>query len=80
MPKEGQKYPVCLEGERACPPENVGGVSGYAKFLETVEDRDDKERVGTLEWVEGWFDPDEFDPATATKSMWKGLPDWRNME
>jgi hypothetical protein len=25
----------------------------------------------------GWFDPEEFDPVTATKSMKKGLPDWR---
>jgi hypothetical protein len=44
------------------------------------EDRDNEERVETLEWVDGWFDPEEFDAATATKSMWKGLPDWRSME
>lgn len=79
-PKKGQKYPVCLEGERACPPEDVGGVHGYAKFLNTIEDRDHRKRVETLEWAEGWFDPDEFDAATATKSMWKGLQDWRSME
>ena len=54
-------------------PEDVGGVSGFAEFLETIQDRDDKERVGTLEWADGWFDPDEFDATTATKSMWKGL-------
>ena len=79
-PAKGQKYPLCVEGERACPPEDVGGVWGYAEFLKTIKDRDHKERVGTLEWAEGWFDPDEFDAATATKSMWKGLPDWRSME
>ena len=75
---KGQKFPLCLEGERACPPEDVGGVPGYAEFLETIGDRDHEEREGTLEWAEGWFDPDEFDAATATKSMWKGLPDWRS--
>jgi len=79
-PEKGQKYPVCLEGERACPPEDVGGIGGYAEFLETIKDRDHKERVETLEWAEGWFDPDEFDATTATKSMWKGLPDWRSMK
>ncbi len=79
-PEKGQKYPVCLEGERACPPEDVGGVGGYAEFLETIKDRDHEERVETLESAEGWFDPDEFDATTATKSMWKGLPDWRSME
>jgi hypothetical protein len=79
-PEKGQKYPLCLEGERACPPEDVGGVGGYVKFLKTIKNREHKERVETLEWVEGWFDPDEFDATTATKSLWKGLPDWRSME
>jgi hypothetical protein len=30
-----------------------------------------------MEWAGGWFDPEEFDAATATKAMKKGLPDWR---
>jgi hypothetical protein len=77
---KGQKYPLCLEGERACPPEDVGGVFGYAEFLNTIRDREHGERIEMLEWAEGWFDPDEFDAATATKSMWKGIFDWRNME
>jgi hypothetical protein len=77
---KGQKYPLCLEGERACPPEDVGGVSGYAEFLHTIRDREHRERLQMLEWAEGWFDPDEFNAATATKSMWKGILDWRNME
>jgi hypothetical protein len=79
-PEKDQKYPVCLEGKRACPPEDVGGVSGYAEFLKTIEDRDHEDRVDMLEWADGWFDPDEFDAATATKSMWKGILDWRNIE
>jgi hypothetical protein len=78
--EKGRKYPLCVEGERACPPEDVGGTSGYAEFLETIVDRDGIERPEMLEWADGWFDPDEFDAATATKSMWKGLPDWRNTE
>lgn len=79
-PRKGQKYPVCLEGERACPPEDVGGVSGYAEFSKTIKDRDHGERVEMLEWAEGWFDPNEFDASTATKSMWKGIFDWRSAE
>jgi hypothetical protein len=75
----GRQYPVCLEGERACPPEDVGGVGGYADFLQTIQDKSHEERVEMLEWGGGWFDPEEFDPATATKSMRKGLPDWRSM-
>ena len=27
--RKGTRHPTCLEGERACPPEDVGGVRGY---------------------------------------------------
>jgi hypothetical protein len=72
--EEDRQYPVCLEGERACPPEDVGGVGGYEEFYKSHEEREEM-----LEWGGGWFDPEEFDPVTATKSMKKGLPDWRNL-
>lgn len=75
----GRQYPLCLEGERACPPEDCGGVGGYAKFLDAIRDKTHEERAAMFEWVSGWFDPEEFDPVTATKSMKKGLPDWRRM-
>ena len=75
----GRQYPVCLEGERACPPEDVGGIESYAEFLQTIEDKEHEEHEETYEWAGGWFDPEEFDPVVATKSMKKGLPDWRNM-
>jgi len=29
---------VCLEGERSCPPEDVGGLSGYMDYLEALRD------------------------------------------
>ncbi len=34
----GKQYPMCLEGERACPPEDVGGISGFYDFLEALAD------------------------------------------
>ena len=74
-----RQYPLCLEGERACPPEDCGGVGGYAEFLEAIRDKNHEEREAMFEWVSGWFDPEEFDPVTATKSMKKGLPNCRNM-
>ena len=55
------QYPVCLKGKRACPPEDCGGVWGYAGFLEETQDPDHDEHDDMLEWVGGEFDPEEFD-------------------
>jgi hypothetical protein len=30
--------PACLAGEKACPPDDVGGPHGYALFLEIIGD------------------------------------------
>ena len=75
----GKQYPLCLEGARACPPEDVGGVWGYADFLEAIADPEHEEHDGLLEWAGGRFDPEEFNPAIATRRMKQGLPDWRSM-
>lgn len=77
--EQGRKYPICLEGARACPPEDVGGVWGYADFLEAIGNKKHERHRELLDWVGGRFDPEEFDAATATKAMKKGLPDWRRM-
>jgi hypothetical protein len=71
-------YPVCVEGARACPPEDVGGVWGYAGFVEAIQNPDHEDHQGMLEWVGGRFDPEAFDPAAATRAMHRGLPDWRS--
>ena len=36
-PEEGQTYPVCIKGKRACPPEDCGGLFGYYAILEKDE-------------------------------------------
>ena len=74
-----QQYPLCLEGARACPPEDVGGVWSYAVFVEAISDPENEAHDERLEWVGGKFDPESFNPAAATKRMRAGLPDWRSM-
>ena len=59
-PEPGQRYPVCLEGERATPPEDVGGIWGYEEYVEAMVDPDHPEHEEWLEW-RGEFDPEDFD-------------------
>jgi len=60
-PEVGKRYPVCLTGKRACPPEDCGGIWGYAGFLEAIHDPQHPEHEEMVEWVGGEFDPDAFD-------------------
>ncbi len=78
-PEKGVKYPLCLEGERACPPEDVGGVRGYYEFLRAIADPKHDEHETFLKWVGGPFDSEKFSATAATKRMRQGLPNWREM-
>ena len=75
----GVSYPICVEGERACPPEDVGGTGGYNRFLKAIADPKHKQHESLIEWIGGQFDPEKFDAEKATKKMRRGLPDWRLM-
>ena len=57
----GVSYPICTDGERACPPEDCGGSWGYEDFLEAIMDPSHERHEELLEWVGGDFDPEHFD-------------------
>jgi Plasmid pRiA4b ORF-3-like protein len=54
---------VCIGGENACPPEDVGGPPGYEAFLEALADPkhpEHPEHRDLKEWIGGSFDPTAF--------------------
>jgi hypothetical protein len=55
------KYPRCIAGERACPPEDCGGVPGYESLLEALRDPDHEQHEEFVEWLGGAYDPAAFD-------------------
>jgi hypothetical protein len=62
VPADDGVYPRCVAGAGACPPEDVGGTTGYAAFLAVIRNRRHPERKGMLEWAGGSFDPQAFSP------------------
>jgi hypothetical protein len=60
-PELGVRYPICTGGKRAGPPEDSGGVWGYADLIEALGDPRHPEHADMLEWFGGPIDPEAFD-------------------
>ncbi len=61
-PDPGAPSARCLAGGGACPPEDCGGIWGYANLLEVLAGPPGPERHELYEWVGSDFDPASFDP------------------
>lgn len=61
-----ERYPTCVGGARACPPEDIGGPYGYGELLEALADPGHPRHEAMRHWLGRPHDPDEFDPARAT--------------
>ena len=62
---------VCLEGERACPPEDVGGIPGYLEFCEVLKNPDHDEYEHLMAWSGGGYDSEGFDTDTVNWELVK---------
>ncbi|MCL5996518.1 MAG: plasmid pRiA4b ORF-3 family protein [Chloroflexi bacterium] len=64
-PDRGKVYPRCIGGERACPPDDCGGIGGYEDLLVAIADPDHPEHDELTMWLSGMrgddFDPNVFD-------------------
>ena len=61
LPSDAPTKPVCLAGQRRCPPEDVGGPSGYQEFLEVIFEPGHEEFGHFRGWAGGRFHAEEFD-------------------
>lgn len=68
LPEDGVRYPRCLAGERAGPPEDVGGPPGYENYREALANPYDEQHRELLPWG-GPFDAQQFDIAAVNQEL-----------
>jgi hypothetical protein len=59
--QEPLPFPTCTDGARNCPPEDCGGVGGYAALLKIIKNQKHPGYKETMMWLGGRFDPAGFD-------------------
>lgn len=62
---------VCLDGARACPPEDCGGIPGYAELLQALANPNHPEHGSMKEWLGRPFDAEAFDVAKTNRWLRK---------
>ena len=65
---------LCLDGARACPPDDCGGVGGYEDLLKILKNRKHPEHQSMKEWLGRPFDAEAFDVAKA--NLWLKKLKW----
>ena len=65
---------LCLAGARACPPEDCGGIGGYADFLAAIADPDHERHDEYRQWIGGDFDAEHFDLGAINRALARGKP------
>jgi hypothetical protein len=57
-----KNYPVCLMGEGNPPPEDIGGISGYGKFLDIMADPGNERYRNVHQWAQSqWYNDFDMD-------------------
>lgn len=68
-PAPETKYPLCLEGKRACPPEDCGSVPGYMQLVKVLKNPAHPEYAELRTWVGRKYDPELFDVGQFDKTL-----------
>jgi hypothetical protein len=65
------QFPMCLAGSGACPPEDVGGATGYDDFLQAISNPDHPEHPDMTAWIGRPFDPNAFSVQEAQDRLYE---------
>ncbi|MBR9920319.1 MAG: plasmid pRiA4b ORF-3 family protein [Bacteroidetes bacterium] len=63
--------PHCTKGEKACPPEDCGGIWGYSELLKELKEGKKSDIFDFEGWLDPEFDPDFFPQEAINKELLK---------
>ena len=67
-------YPICADGQLACPPEDCGGIPGFYELLDALRDPTHEQHEELRDWVGDDYDPDAFSTEAVNRILTRLLP------
>jgi hypothetical protein len=62
-------YPLCIDGELACPPEDCGGIPGFYDLLDALDDPNHERHEEISDWIGDEFDPQAFSADSVNRQL-----------
>lgn len=70
LPKADKEfYPLCINGELNCPPEDCGGIGGFYNMLKVLQDKRHPNYKDMRTWIGKKYDPLVFDAVKVNKQL-----------
>ena len=67
-------YPMCTDGQLACPPEDCGGIGGFYDLLDALCDPTHEQHKELRDWVGGDYDPEAFSMEAVNQILTRLVP------
>lgn len=67
-------YPICMDGQLACPPEDCGGIGGFYNLLDALKDPRHEQHEELKDWVGDDYDPEAFSIEAVNQILTRLLP------
>ena len=67
-------YPMCMDGQLACPPEDCGGIGGFYDLLDALRDPNHEQHQELQDWVDGDYDPEAFSIEAVNRILTRCFP------
>lgn len=67
--EDGKVYPLCIDGQLACPPEDSGGFHGFYHNLEIIKDKKHPDYAFVKECLGSGYNPEKFNVEKVNKEL-----------
>ena len=67
-------YPMCTDGQLACPPEDCGAIGAFYDLLDALRNPAHEQHKELQDWVGGDYDPEAFSTEAVNRILTRLLP------